>query len=75
MPGLYMNEVLQPNCYTKLLRTHPHDDEKRSREPEQIVCGGTETGKSSPAIKTLVLCCLACPTSMTDIVHSQRTPN
>lgn len=44
-------------------------------EPEQIVCGGTETGKSSPAIKTLVLCCLACPTSMTDIVHSQRTPN
>lgn len=75
MQGLYMNEVFQPRCYTKLLRTHPHDDEERSLEPEQIVCGGTETGKPSPFIKVLVLCCLACPTSMTEIVHSQGTPD
>lgn len=39
MQGLYMNEAFQPRCYTKLLRTHPHDDEERSLEPEQIVCG------------------------------------
>lgn len=75
MQGLYMNEGFQPSCYTKLLRTHPHDGEKRSLEPEQIVCGGTETGKSSPVIEALVLCCLACPTSMTEIVHSQGTPD
>lgn len=74
MQGCYMSEVFQPSGYTKLLRTRSHDDEKRSLEPEQIVCS-TETGKSSPVIKALVLSCLACPTSMTGIVHSQGTPD